>query len=106
MANAGKNTNGSQVCNQLVTTVPIVELTSCATLFTHTLVPLCFVLPLVQFFITTKAGLKNLNGKHVVFGEVVEGLNVVDAMQNVEVDRKTGRPLSVNQVEIVDCGEL
>jgi len=40
----------------------------------------------MQFFITTKAGLKNLDGKHVVFGEVVEGLDVVD--------------------EIVDCGQL
>ncbi|KAL3663641.1 hypothetical protein V7S43_011527 [Phytophthora oleae] len=70
MANAGKNTNGS------------------------------------QFFITTKAGLKNLDGKHVVFGEVVEGLDVVDAMQNVKVSQGNNRPLPENEVAVVACGEL
>ncbi|KAL4115636.1 hypothetical protein KRP22_004498 [Phytophthora ramorum] len=70
MANAGKNTNGS------------------------------------QFFITTKAGLKNLDGKHVVFGEVIEGLEVVDAMQNVQVSKGNSRPLSENEVAIVDCGGM
>lgn len=70
MANAGKNTNGS------------------------------------QFFITTKANLKNLDGKHVVFGEVVEGLDIVDAMQNVMVSKGENRPLPENEVKIEDCGEL
>ncbi|UIZ27634.1 hypothetical protein KXD40_005610 [Peronospora effusa] len=70
MANAGKNTNGS------------------------------------QFFITTRAGLTNLDGKHVVFGEVIDGLDVVDAMQNVKVDHGNSRPLLENEVAILDCGEL
>ena len=60
----------------------------------------------MQFFITTKAGLTNLDGKHVVFGEVIDGLDVVDAMQNVKVDYGTSRPLLENEVAIVDCGEL
>ncbi|KAG2516827.1 hypothetical protein BBO99_00005451 [Phytophthora kernoviae] len=70
MANAGKNTNGS------------------------------------QFFITTKAGLKNLDGKHVVFGEVIEGLEVVDAMQSVNVSKPNSCPLPENEVVIENCGEL
>jgi cyclophilin family peptidyl-prolyl cis-trans isomerase len=60
----------------------------------------------MQFFITTKAGLKNLDGKHVVFGEVVEGLDVVDEMQNVKVSKGSSCPLAENEVEIVDCGQL
>ncbi|TYZ58253.1 hypothetical protein PybrP1_007930 [[Pythium] brassicae (nom. inval.)] len=60
-----------------------------------------------QFFITMKADLTNLDGKHVVFGEVVDGLDVVDRMQSVEVNRtKNNKPLPHNEVEIVDCGQL
>jgi len=38
-----------------------------------------------QFFIVTKTGgTPWLDGKHTVFGEVIEGLDVADAIQNVE----------------------
>ncbi|GLE10674.1 hypothetical protein PINS_up022891 [Pythium insidiosum] len=60
-----------------------------------------------QFFITTRAGLTNLDGRHVVFGEVIEGLDVVDKMQRVEVDAKrNSKPLAHNEIVIVDCGQL
>lgn len=56
-----------------------------------------------QFFITT-VKTAWLNGKHVVFGKVVEGLNLIlEKMQNV----KTGmgdRPLQ--ELKITDCGAL
>eukprot|EP00877_Chromochloris_zofingiensis_P002874 jgi/Chrzof1/12588/Cz07g00040.t1 len=55
-----------------------------------------------QFFITT-ASTPWLDGKHVVFGRVIEGLDVVDALQNTAVDRGA-RPLK--KVVIEDCGVL
>ena len=54
-----------------------------------------------QFFICT-AQTPWLDGKHVVFGRVVEGQEVIDAMES------TGSPNGATSkaVEIADCGEL
>lgn len=55
-----------------------------------------------QFFITT-APAPHCNGKHVVFGEIIKGREVVDLIENLEVDDKS-KPYS--KVRIVNCGEL
>ncbi|XP_010679137.2 peptidyl-prolyl cis-trans isomerase CYP63 isoform X1 [Beta vulgaris subsp. vulgaris] len=54
-----------------------------------------------QFFITFKRT-PHLDGKHVVFGKVVEGMDVV---KNIEqFGTSEGQP--TKQVKIVDCGEV
>merc|ERR1712071_202140 len=64
MANAGKNTNGS------------------------------------QFFLTTKKT-SWLDGRHVVFGKVIKGMEFVRKMENTKTD---GRDKPSKDITIADCG--
>ena len=51
-----------------------------------------------QFFIESKP-LEKLNGKHVVFGKVIQGMNVFRELENVKVKRE--KP--VKPVKIASC---
>ncbi len=55
-----------------------------------------------QFFITFRAT-PHLNGKHVVFGRLVEGFELLDKMENVDTDSKD-KPLV--PITVIDCGEI
>ncbi len=55
-----------------------------------------------QFFICT-VPCGYLDGKHVVFGEIVEGMDVIKKIEGTKTDR-SDKPM--NPVKIADCGEL
>ena len=54
-----------------------------------------------QFFIVTTDAAPWLDGKHTVFGEVVEGMDVVDALESVETDGQD-RPRETQLIERVE----
>lgn len=53
-----------------------------------------------QFFITTNPQ-PHLNGKHVVFGEIVAGYNIIDELNEVQTNGNN-RPLQ--DIKILNCG--
>ena len=55
-----------------------------------------------QFFITT-VPTPHLNGKHVCFGEVVQGMEVVRMIERTPTN-SSDKP--IRPVVIADCGEL
>ncbi len=54
-----------------------------------------------QFFITTNP-CEWLDGKHVVFGEVCEGMDIVDKIQ--KLGNENGTPSE--EIKIIECGKL
>src|SRR4051794_20721822 len=57
-----------------------------------------------QFFIVTAEATPWLDGKHTVFGRVVEGMDVVDAISNVDRDArdKPREPVTIESVELAE----
>ncbi len=55
-----------------------------------------------QFFITTSKT-PHLDGKHVVFGEVVDGFEIVDRLNNVKTN-SDDKPF--DSIVISDCGSI
>lgn len=56
-----------------------------------------------QFFFTLADEIEYLDGKHAVFGHVVEGFDVLDKLNDVFVDQE-GRPLKdvrIRHVEVL-----
>ncbi|KAI1312251.1 hypothetical protein EDD11_003008 [Mortierella claussenii] len=56
-----------------------------------------------QFFLTTRPT-PHLDGKHVVFGRIVKGYEVIEKVENTPTDERNDRPLSIAM--IANCGEL
>ncbi len=57
-----------------------------------------------QFFIVTTEAAPWLDGKHTVFGEVVSGMDAVDAIEGTEVGRRDRpvEPQGIAQIELAD----
>ena len=55
-----------------------------------------------QFFIVTTAAAPWLDGKHTVFGQVTDGMDVVDKLENVETDAgdRPNDPIGISSIEL------
>jgi cyclophilin family peptidyl-prolyl cis-trans isomerase len=60
-----------------------------------------------QFFIVTAEACPWLNGKHTVFGRVVEGLDVVHRISTVPSDARDRplQPVTIDRVELPDAAD-
>jgi cyclophilin family peptidyl-prolyl cis-trans isomerase len=57
-----------------------------------------------QFFIVTTDAAPWLDGKHTVFGQVVDGMDVVEKIEGTETDQND-RPVDDARIETVEVGE-
>src|SRR6201989_411670 len=57
-----------------------------------------------QFFIVTTGAAPWLDGKHTVFGEVIDGMDVVDAIESAPTDAGE-KPLEPQTIERVELDE-
>lgn len=58
-----------------------------------------------QFFIVTAEATPWLDGKHTVFGRIIEGIEVVSKIENVETDKSRGdRPLQDVVITSINMG--
>jgi cyclophilin family peptidyl-prolyl cis-trans isomerase len=57
-----------------------------------------------QFFIVTTGAAPWLDGKHTVFGEITEGMDVVDAIEGSETDARD-KPLEAKTIEKVELSD-
>jgi peptidyl-prolyl cis-trans isomerase B (cyclophilin B) len=57
-----------------------------------------------QFFIVTARECPWLDGKHTVFGEVAEGIDVVDALERAPTDAsdRPAEPIGIEKIEVSD----
>jgi peptidyl-prolyl cis-trans isomerase B (cyclophilin B) len=55
-----------------------------------------------QFFIVTTAAAPWLDGKHTVFGQVTDGMDVVDRLENVETGGgdRPNEPIGISSIEL------
>lgn len=87
MANAGPNTNGSQFCE-------------CFSFQFESLVKITSLFSLSIVITTVKT--EWLDGRHTVFGRVIEGMDVVKAIE--AIGSQSGKPSK--EVVITECGQL
>src|SRR5215813_9812442 len=57
-----------------------------------------------QFFIVTADACPWLDGKHTVFGQVTEGMDVVDRLEGVSTDAgdRPSEPIGISSIELSD----